>query len=367
MNTSMLPFHLQQMPTPFFPSYAHGGTVHPSMINQYVHFLRSMGAGKDKILAHINPEEAEELSEEHGHDINPHTGLPQFGFWGRVGKGVSSAAQGTLSNMAASAMAPSTPGAPPQSWGQQLGNSLAGGLVNSASNYMNRPADAPSQPMPSFSQMMSDVGHGALNAGASMAQSYLPKVDQYVSQKLPQMATQFGNKYGGQFGGDMLGGLTNSFAQNYNQAGGLSGAANPYLNYAQGNGPKPTQSLAQTAQNFGSNVGQGMYNQGVQGAQNALQNFDQQMAPALQHYGSQYGGQLGGAMGGQFGSDFGQAFGGNLGQAFGQTSNQMGGLSSFAQPYMQSYGQSYGGGQQQQQPYGQPHARGGRIKKKKIF
>lgn len=41
--------------------------------------VASLGDGNDKILAHINPEEAMMLSKMFGHDINQHTGLPQFG------------------------------------------------------------------------------------------------------------------------------------------------------------------------------------------------------------------------------------------------------------------------------------------------
>lgn len=42
-------------------------------------FLRQQGQGEDTILAHINAEEAMELHEKYGSDINPMTGLPQFG------------------------------------------------------------------------------------------------------------------------------------------------------------------------------------------------------------------------------------------------------------------------------------------------
>jgi hypothetical protein len=58
------------------PTYAHGGSVKPLMQQ-----IQSMGQRGDTILAHINPQEALELSRNHGGDINPQTGLPQFGFW----------------------------------------------------------------------------------------------------------------------------------------------------------------------------------------------------------------------------------------------------------------------------------------------
>lgn len=58
------------------PTYAQGGSTTPLMQH-----LQSMGQRGDTILAHINPQEAMELAQNHGGDINPATGLPQFGFW----------------------------------------------------------------------------------------------------------------------------------------------------------------------------------------------------------------------------------------------------------------------------------------------
>ena len=48
--------------------------------------IRSKGQRGDKILAHINPEEAHHLAQTQGMDINPHTGLPQYGFLGSLGR-----------------------------------------------------------------------------------------------------------------------------------------------------------------------------------------------------------------------------------------------------------------------------------------
>ncbi len=55
---------------------------HPEEYNdhsQIVGALRGKGQGGDDILAHINPREAHELASQSGYDINPETGLPQFG------------------------------------------------------------------------------------------------------------------------------------------------------------------------------------------------------------------------------------------------------------------------------------------------
>lgn len=48
--------------------------------------LRSLGQRGDSVLAHINPAEARYLRENFGGDINPHTGLPQYGLFKSVGK-----------------------------------------------------------------------------------------------------------------------------------------------------------------------------------------------------------------------------------------------------------------------------------------
>jgi hypothetical protein len=48
--------------------------------------IRSLGQRGDSVLAHINPAEAKYLKENFGGDINPHTGLPQFGFFRSIGK-----------------------------------------------------------------------------------------------------------------------------------------------------------------------------------------------------------------------------------------------------------------------------------------
>lgn len=59
--------------------YAHGGHVHPRTFEEMAHMLQDQGDEDDTILAHINPEEAFELGTYYGVDINPITGLPQFG------------------------------------------------------------------------------------------------------------------------------------------------------------------------------------------------------------------------------------------------------------------------------------------------
>lgn len=65
------------------PQYRSGG--HTSLGHIAEH-LRQQGEDEDEILAYINPEEAHELHERFGSDINPHTGLPQFGLFKKLKK-----------------------------------------------------------------------------------------------------------------------------------------------------------------------------------------------------------------------------------------------------------------------------------------
>jgi hypothetical protein len=59
-----------------------------SGLRRAANMLRKHGQGGDTVLAHISPEEAAYLHQRYGGDINPHTGLPQYGLFGRVFGGV---------------------------------------------------------------------------------------------------------------------------------------------------------------------------------------------------------------------------------------------------------------------------------------
>ena len=47
--------------------------------------VQAAGSGRDKVLAHINPEEAAMLHQTRGSSINPKTGLPEFGLFDSIG------------------------------------------------------------------------------------------------------------------------------------------------------------------------------------------------------------------------------------------------------------------------------------------
>lgn len=67
------------------PTFSHGGRVQG--MRELAEMLRHHGEGEDKILAHINIDEARQLGKQHGFSgNNPITGLPQFG--GKKRRGV---------------------------------------------------------------------------------------------------------------------------------------------------------------------------------------------------------------------------------------------------------------------------------------
>ncbi|HVX00733.1 MAG TPA: hypothetical protein VHA52_09920 [Candidatus Babeliaceae bacterium] len=78
---------------PSTPRYAQGGHLRGRTqgdnIGYMAQYLQEMGEGDDKVLAHINPEEARELQQKYGGNINPYTGLPQYGWFNNIFKSVA--------------------------------------------------------------------------------------------------------------------------------------------------------------------------------------------------------------------------------------------------------------------------------------
>jgi hypothetical protein len=78
--------------------YAEGGEVHPQDmmmppqqeqspqqgLSELAQLIQQQGQGEDSILAHINREEADFLAKKYGYDVNPMTGLPQFGWFKKI-------------------------------------------------------------------------------------------------------------------------------------------------------------------------------------------------------------------------------------------------------------------------------------------
>jgi len=73
--------------------YARGGRVQREKpLWGLAETLRKQGEEGDNVLAHISPREAAFLAEHFGGDINPETGLPQFGWFSKIWKGVKKVA-----------------------------------------------------------------------------------------------------------------------------------------------------------------------------------------------------------------------------------------------------------------------------------
>ena len=89
--------------------------------------VRQKGEGEDKILTHLSPQAAQLLNQLYGGDINPVTGLPQYGrFWrnlGRIGKKVVKKVAPIAGIVAGSALLPGGGGA-------IIGGALGKGLTS---------------------------------------------------------------------------------------------------------------------------------------------------------------------------------------------------------------------------------------------
>jgi hypothetical protein len=91
LNPGMNPRPLPALSLLSSLQYKNGGHIqrknNPSL-EDIIEHIRQRGEEGDDILAYINPEEAQELDYLYGHDINPYTGLPQYGFFGKIFSGI---------------------------------------------------------------------------------------------------------------------------------------------------------------------------------------------------------------------------------------------------------------------------------------
>ena len=194
----------QYMPTSYMPqnqdygmSYAKGGQV-PYSLSALAEMMQGLGSGKDEILAHINSSEAQELAGENGYDINPFTGLPQFGLWDRIRSALPG--PGGIANMMGAA-----------------GNAAMGalpGLYEQARPYM--------------SQGLQKADQSIMGALPGIGQ----KIGGMFGQQGAALGQSFGNQIGQQFGN--AGGLSNYVMGQADQKMGV-GAPNPQQPYNFGN------------------------------------------------------------------------------------------------------------------------------------
>lgn len=169
--------------TPSTPRYARGGQVED--LRGIAEFLRNMGQGSDKVLAHINPEEAMELEGKYGGDINPHTGLPQYGWFSDIWESVAPILGTTLGSI----------------FGGPLGGILGGALGGVGSKAGGN---------------RHDMFKGALSGGLGGA----------LSGYGPQILSSLMGKSGAG-GGGIAGGLSSLFGGGNQTASEVSGRAIP--------------------------------------------------------------------------------------------------------------------------------------------
>lgn len=114
--------------------YAHGGRVkNPgrkmpglSDIMANAQKLRQHGQRQDTILAHINPQEAALLEANFGGDINPHTGLPQYGLFNKPGKWLAGSLGGGAGAVIGNMILPGAGGIIGGALGGALGSKVRG-------------------------------------------------------------------------------------------------------------------------------------------------------------------------------------------------------------------------------------------------
>jgi hypothetical protein len=208
--------------------------------------VRSMGQRGDNVLAYINPREAMHLAKNHGMDINPHTGLPQFG------------------------------------------------LFDSMKNYGNQAYNY-------LSPYASQAYGMAKNYGTGLVSQGLGALDKGVGYALQPIGAQVGTYLGGTSGG-MLGGAGGKHLSSmYGNSGGMQGAFDRYM------GGKPIMGNASPTSVAGS-IGNAMYDKvGRPLLNEGLSRMDQGVSEFLPRFGEHMGQQMGGGAGGmRIGNDIGQ-------------------------------------------------------------
>ena len=104
--------------------------------------LRKQGEEGDSVLAHISPREAAFLAEHFGGDINPETGLPQFGWFSKIWKGVKKVAGPALGAVLGTMVGGPIGGAIGGGIGGSFGhpNDRAGPVMGGIGGYFGGPA-----------------------------------------------------------------------------------------------------------------------------------------------------------------------------------------------------------------------------------
>lgn len=265
----------QMTPASSFPNYnlsqaqfARGGQVHPRRnLKQLADLLEMAGEGSDTVLAHINPEEAEELMETHGGDINSYTGLPQFGFWSDIGRGIASSGLGAVDTgiqaglrrglpmagrgvgtlLGHAVAAPTGATSVPQTFGR-LGESAGNWAGNKLSNFYGGTGGLRGLVTPHLDvmaeggfpnrQSVGNLGRGIfgdIKKGIGrLGHRGLEALDTGLGGIAPRLGSALGSRVGGLFGkrgselGETYGGQLGGYAgERFGQSGGLSSRLGP--------------------------------------------------------------------------------------------------------------------------------------------
>ena len=201
--------------------------------------IRQEGAGEDTILAHINADEAALLSQlsDGGADINPVTGLPQFGMRRRLGYasggmiapnyGPAPAAPNAEQLAAAGLKAPP---AMPQRPNYQtrainrMGSDYNRNVEMGVENPMQQTAHDTVNNLAYDSNMMAN---SAITAGNTMAKDYAKnKVAGYLPSAGQNLGQSVGNYIGGESAGEALGAIGNTVGQS------IEGGVNNFIDNA---------------------------------------------------------------------------------------------------------------------------------------
>jgi hypothetical protein len=201
----------------FSPHYRRGGSVSPRL-GEMINHIQSQGEDEDQILAYINPEEAQELEEMFGSDINPYTGLPQYGkFWRKFRK-IAGKALPVVGAVVGNYFAPGI--------GGMIGGAIGGGLSGAVGGSKH--------------PLKTGLKGAAIGGSLGALQGYaLPAVGRYLSASgSPALGGALTNIGKSQFG-NLLGGTSLT-------GGGAGVGSIPLL---------PSAQLASVAPQAGSGIG----------------------------------------------------------------------------------------------------------------
>lgn len=206
--------------------------AHIKGIKKAAKLVRKYGQREDTILAHINKSEAALLKRNFGGDINPYTGLPQYGKLGKFFKKAAPYVAGALGNMvggpAGGAAAAALVGASQRGKGNKLEGAMTGGLKGlAASSIASSLGDLMGSQSGSLSHNLFGMKHASLlnKLGMSSAPS---------SGGGLGLSSIFGNMFGGAGGDGQSGGGVGSMGGMGGGGGGSGGGLSGLLGGAGG-------------------------------------------------------------------------------------------------------------------------------------